>query len=136
MSRMASCRQYSPKCCLWLLLQRLLNALRHLEMTVDGRPDLFDERLQLSILRARDERVVDRIEHVLVKRDFILDVRAVELITAQAFETLFGLVCSALQGLAGCVVGRRETQFACERSGLLVHTVVVRNHFLPELPHL
>src|SRR5687767_1974521 len=108
MSRVASCRQYSPKRSRWLLLQRLLNALRHLQVTVDGGPYLFDERLQLAILRARDERIVDRIEHVLVKRDFILDVRAVELVTAQAFQTLFGLVCSALQGLAGCVVGRRE----------------------------
>ena len=42
-----------------------------LEVRVNRRPDLFQQALQFRILGARDQRLVDRIQHGLVVGDFI-----------------------------------------------------------------
>ena len=46
----------------------------------------FEQRLELRVLRVRNQSLVDRIEHGLVVADFIVDVRLVESRTAQRSE--------------------------------------------------
>src|SRR5436190_12593018 len=61
-----------------LLPELRLELLRMLQVAVDRGAHLLDQGLQLGVLRARDERLVDRVENLLVISDLLVDVRLVE----------------------------------------------------------
>jgi hypothetical protein len=49
-----------------------------LEVRHERRPHFDEERLQIRVLGARDQRLVEGVDHLLVVRNFVLDVRLVE----------------------------------------------------------
>ena len=55
-----------------------LQHLGVLQMRDERRADLGDQRLQLLVLGARDQRLVDSVENLLVVGDFVVDVGLVE----------------------------------------------------------
>ncbi len=59
-------------------LQRRLQMLRVFQMRDEGGPDLYEQRFQLFVLRTRNQRFIERIEHVFMVGHFVIDVRAVE----------------------------------------------------------
>src|SRR5689334_16357589 len=71
-----------------LLLERGLQLLRVLEVRDERRPHLDEQRLQLRVLGARDQRLVHRIDHLLVIVDLVVDVRLVERGALQRLQML------------------------------------------------
>src|SRR5690242_18826134 len=71
-----------------LALQGSLYLLRVLQVCRDGRPGLLQERLQLRVLRAGNEGLVDGVEHRLMVGDLVVDVRLVERRTVHRCEGL------------------------------------------------
>jgi hypothetical protein len=75
-----------------------------LEVRGERRPYFYEERLEFFVLRARNQRLVDRIENRLVILDFMVDVSLVELGAAQRFQMGQVLLAAGLEALAGGVV--------------------------------
>ena len=89
---------------------RRLNLLRHFEVGRDGRADLHEQRLEVGVLRVRDERLVDRVQHGLMVGHLVVDVRLVELLAAQALKLREIAVATGLELLAGVVVLGRDVE--------------------------
>src|SRR5262245_7437687 len=68
------------------LLERRLDLLGMLEMRDECRAHLDQQGLELGVLGAGDERLVDRVEHRLVVGDLVVDVGLVELAALQALQ--------------------------------------------------
>ena len=110
-----------------------LQALCVLEVRDERRPDLDQQGLQLGVLRARDERLVDRVEHLLVVRDLVVDVGLVERGAASASSGCVTLSAPpAFRLLLVGVVFRRDLELGHERDRLLVDAGVVGDHLLAE----
>src|SRR5262245_27129232 len=116
-----------------VLLEAGLDLLGMLEMRHEGRARLFQQGLELGVLGAGDEGLVDRVEHGLVVGDLVVDVRLVELGALQPLELGDVLVAAFLQGLAGRVVLRLDLQLGGQVGRRLVDARVVRHHLLAEL---
>src|SRR4051812_32314597 len=56
------------------LSEAALQVLRMIQVGGDRRPHLLDQTLQLGVLRARDESLVDRVEHGLMVGHLVIDV--------------------------------------------------------------
>src|SRR5687768_13222524 len=82
------------------LLERALDLLGMLEVRDERRPHLDQERLQLRVRDAGDQRLVDGVEHRLVIRDLVVDVRLVERRALQRLEVGDVLLAALLQALA------------------------------------
>src|SRR4030095_12117772 len=66
--------------------QRLFELFCMLEMRDESRSRFFEQRLQLGVFCARDQRLVDGIEHRLVVRHFLRDVGFVERIAVELLQ--------------------------------------------------
>ena len=65
-----------------------------LEVRHECRPDFDEEGLQIRVLSAGDQGLVDGVDHLLVVGDFVLDVRLVERCTFERLEMSNVLVAS------------------------------------------
>src|SRR5512140_3490039 len=75
--------------------------LRVVQVRLERWRDLLDQRLQLRVLGVREERGVDRVQHLLVVSNLVLDVRLVErgaLELLQGLDVLLATVREALRG--------------------------------------
>src|SRR5215472_3259 len=115
-----------------LLAKLRLHHLRVLEVGDERRPHRDEQVLQLRVLRARDQRLVERIDHLFVVRDLLLDVGAVERRAAQRLQVLDVVLAALLQALAGRVVLGGDLELGDERHRLLVDAAVVGDHLLAE----
>src|SRR5215831_7646580 len=68
------------------LAQLRLQVLCHAEVCHERRPYLDQQRLQLGILRARDQRLVQRVQHGFMVGDFVIDVGLIEGRATQGFQ--------------------------------------------------
>src|SRR5215831_4312096 len=68
------------------LAQLSLYLLRHVEVRHERRPHLDQERLELSVLRARDQSLIQRAQHGFVVRDLVVDVSLVEGSAAESLQ--------------------------------------------------
>src|SRR5664279_4092629 len=93
-----------------LLAERRLQALRVLQMRHERRSHRDEQALQLGVLRARDQRLVDGVEHLLVVGDLVVDVGALERRTLQLLQVPDVLGASRLEALAGRVVFGRDLE--------------------------
>src|SRR5215213_11060753 len=94
--------------------QRRLELLGVLEMRDEGWPHVDQQRLQLLVLSAGNQRVVQRIDHLLVIRDLVADVGLVERRVLQALELGDVLLAARLQALARRIVLRRDMKLVHE----------------------
>ena len=85
---------------------RRLQVLGVLEVRDERRAHLDEQRLQLGVRGAGDQRLVDRVEHLLVVRDLVVDVRLVERRALERLQVRDVLLAAGLQALAGGVVLR------------------------------
>src|SRR5262245_66034474 len=83
------------------LLERRLDLLGMLEVRDERRTHLDQQGLELGVRGARDERLVDSVQHRLVVGNLVVDVGLVELRTLQAFEIRDVLLATRLEALAG-----------------------------------
>ena len=60
------------------LRERRLDVLRVLEVRDERRTHLDEKRLELGVGGTGEQRLVDRIEHLLVIGDLVVDIRLVE----------------------------------------------------------
>src|SRR5215468_7350259 len=86
------CRAYS--------LERCLDLLRVLQMRDEGGSHLHQQRLELLVLGARDQRLVHRVEHRLVIRDLVVDVGLVEVLALLQSAQVREVVAPALREAA------------------------------------
>src|SRR5512135_2041281 len=84
-----------------LLAKRRLDLFGVLEVPHEGRPHLHDQCLQLFVLGTGDERLVDRVEHLLMVSDFVVDVGLVEFGALQGLEVFDVFLAAGLEALAG-----------------------------------
>src|SRR6476620_6317176 len=68
------------------LAQFALQMLRMLQVRDKRGPHLDEERLQLSVLRARNQGLVERAQNALVIRDLMIDVRPIERLVLERLE--------------------------------------------------
>ena len=99
-----------------------LQTLRVLEVRDEGRTHLDEQRLEFLVRRARNQRLVERIDHLLVVRHFMIDVRLVERRALERLQVGEVLLAVGLQALAGGIVlrrnfelGRRDRSPICSR---------------------
>src|SRR5205085_4885359 len=92
-----------------------------------------DEALQLRVLRARDQHLVDRIEHLLVVRHLVLDVGLVERAALERLQLRDVLLGALLQALARIARLGLHAELLRERRRLLIHGAVVGDHLLREV---
>ena len=71
---------------LFPVLECGLQRLRVLQVTRDGRTDLFQQRLELAVRGTRNQCLVDRVEHLLVVGHLVINVLPVELGAVQRLE--------------------------------------------------
>ena len=114
------------------LAQRHAELFGMLEVCDKRRPHFDEQRFQLAVRGARDQGLVQRINDLLVVRDFMFRVRLVELGPPEALEMGQGLVTARLQALAGRIVLRCDLEFDDELGGRLVDRSVIRDHPLRE----
>ena len=57
-------RDFAATSRLLLLAERALNLSRAFEMRGDIRPDLLKKRLEVGVLRAGNQRPIERVQHV------------------------------------------------------------------------
>src|SRR5690242_18933143 len=119
-----------------LLAERRLDVLGVLEVGDERRPRYLEQRLQLGVLRIRDQRLVERVDHGLVVRDLVVDVSAVELSAQQLLQVGEVLVAALLQALAGVALLRRDLQLLRSFDGRFVDRRVVLAHQLGERLHV
>src|SRR6476469_7762027 len=86
------------------LPELLLQHLGVLEVSDERRPYLDQERLELGVGGARDQRLVDRVEDLLVVGDLVVDVGAIEGGAVQLLERREVLLATLGERLAGGVV--------------------------------
>jgi hypothetical protein len=86
------------------------------------------QRLQLLVRGARNQGLVERVDHLLVIGDFTIDVRLVERSPREGLQMSKVFVAVGLQALAGRVVLRRNVELAREVSRGPVHAGVVGDH--------
>ena len=79
-----------------------------LQVPHKGRPYLDNQCLQLLILGAGDQGLVDRVENLLVVRDFVVDVSLVKRGAFQGFEVFDVFLAASFETLAGRVVFRGD----------------------------
>src|SRR5688572_14449114 len=103
------------------LLQRRLDLLRVVAVRDEGRADLDQQRLQLGVARIGDQRLVERIQHLLVIRHLVVDVCLVEGRAFQRFQVRQVLLAAGFEALAGWVVLGLHFQLGDEIGRLLVH---------------
>src|SRR4051812_2884785 len=113
-----------------LLAERRLDVLGVLEMGDERRTRFLEQRLQLGVLRIRDQRLVERVDHGLVVGDLVVDVGAVELGALQLLQVGEVLVAALLQALAGVAFLRRDLQLLRQVDGRLIDCRVVLDHLL------
>jgi hypothetical protein len=116
-----------------LAAERRLQVLGVLEVRDKGGPHLDQESLQFRVLCARNQRLVYRVEHGLVIRHFVVDVRLVERRAAESLQFLEIRVAAALQALARRIVFRGHLQFRDQFRCRLVDAGVIRDHQVGKL---
>src|SRR4029450_3522078 len=102
-----------------LLSCRGLQAFRVFEMSDERGPDLHQKGLQFGICGARNQCLVERIDDLLVIRDFAVDVRPVEGSAFEGLKVSCVLFTVSLETLACRVVLWRHLELSREvRRGL------------------
>ncbi len=96
---------------------------------------LHEQRLQRFVLRARDSRLVDGVEHLLVIRDFVIDICSSRTPRRSMLRSAEVLVAAGLEALARRVVFRNHLD-GDELRGGLDDARVVDDHAIRERLHV
>lgn len=107
-----------------------------LQVPLEHRCRTLQSRLQLRIVCIRNQRVLHRIDHLLVIRHFVIDIRAIERRSAQRLQMRLTLRRTLLQRCLRRASCRRYMQLRAQLSHRLVHRGVIVDHLLRKLPHL
>src|SRR5690606_811768 len=86
------------------------------QMSLDSRPHLLDQSLELRVLRARNEGLVDRVEDRLVVGHLVIDISLVELRTLQLLQAVHVLRGAFLEAPARVVVLGLDAELLRQRS--------------------
>ncbi len=85
-----------------------------LQMRDECRAHLHEQRFELCVLCARDQCLVDGVQHGLVIRNFVIDVCLVERRAIQLAQRCEILIAAALQALARRIALGRDMQLRDE----------------------
>ena len=85
-----------------------------LEVRDKSRPHLDQQSLQFAVRCPGNEDLVERIDDLLVIRDFVIDVRFVERSTLERLQVGEVLLATGFQTLAGWIVLRRDLELGYE----------------------
>src|SRR4051812_44027016 len=106
--------------------------LRMLKVCDKRRPNLYEQGLELWVLRIRNQCFVERVEHRLMIRHLVTDIGFVELCAFECFQPSKRVLAGAFQTLACVVLFRLYVQLGHERSSLLVDTAMIGHHAFSE----
>jgi len=114
------------------LFQLGLEMFSVLEVLEERRAHADEKCLQFCIFRIRDQHFVDRIDDLLVIRDFVVDVGFIERSAGECAEIFQILFTAGFERATGVIFLRRDMELGHEINGAFVHGSMVVDHLLGE----